>query len=426
MAPGQSGLQAQSRGQGPGRLGQLPRLVGTHQKRHPFSPCHSCPKAVCLRRPGCGVTAAPSAGASAPRPRGTLRAQREGGPAGPPRPLRPQRGSRGAVGPPSLHPQSRCRDRECTVPPPQQAQESAWRLAGPESQVGAVGPSTGRGERTRWPQASSGRAWAGHLGHLTHVFLEAGCLCSQAPLRPWLVSPPLGRAAPRSKAWCSCPRLPRKRQQTEHLGAPGHRGLQDKGARGTVYKGPGSRTVSKARAPRWGPGRRGAAAAASSAVDRHAQQRSPSALVTRGIHPGSIHRMRRGSDQRSGTTGDNADTPTLTTLQRDTRGFRACAGPTDKGVLLAAAPRDRGLWGLPPPRHSTSELEAVPTQLLRILCPKPRSVRVCFLSIPDAISELPRHFTSVTFDSDLSECFSSPEKPVRAPALSDSVEGEGS
>lgn len=90
------------------------------------------------------------------------------------------------------------------------------------------------------------------------------------------------------------------------------------------------------------------------------------------------------------------------------------------------SPTGQRLWGLPPPRHSTSELEAVPAQLLRILCPKPRSVRVCFLSIPDAISELPRHFTLVTFDSDLSECFSSPEKPVRAPALSDSVEGEGS
>lgn len=112
------------------------RLVETHQKQHPFSRCHSCPKAACLRRPGCGVTTA--RGAGGPRSDATRCAtgaeQRDL--AGPSRPLCPQQGSRGeAMGPPS-----------------------AWRLAGPESQVGAMGPSTGRRKRTRWPQGSSGKS----------------------------------------------------------------------------------------------------------------------------------------------------------------------------------------------------------------------------------------------------------------------------
>lgn len=244
-------------------------------------------------------------------------------------------------------------------------------------QVGEKGPDGLRGHL--------GRAWDGHLGPLTHVFLEAGSLCSQALLRRWLVSPLLGRAAPRSKAWCSRPQPPRKRQQTEHLRVPGHRGLQDEGA--ALLTKVLALALWAKRTPRVGVRETGPGDEERGSGLQHGRQ-ARTALTTQETHQAAS--ARRGGVRISnlGTTRNNADTPRAHDSRDRHEGLRACTGPTRNGTLLATAPPE-GSGDALRPRRSASEFQAVPAQLLRLLCPTPRSAcvfprfRAPFLSYRD-------------------------------------------
>lgn len=117
-------------------------------------------------------------------------------------------------------------------------------------------------------------------------------------------------------------------------------------------------------------------------------RRARTALTTQETHQAAS--ARRGGVRISnlGTTRNNADTPRAHDSRDRHEGLRACTGPTRNGALLATAPPE-GSGDALRPRRSASEFQAVPAQLLRLLCPTPRSAcvfprfRAPFLSYRD-------------------------------------------
>lgn len=166
---------------------------------------------------------------------------------------------------------------------------------------------------------------------------------------------------------------------------PGHRGLQDEGA--ALLTKVLALALWAKRTPRVGVRETGPGDEERGSGLQHGR-RARTALTTQETHQAAS--ARRGGVRISnlGTTRNNADTPRAHDSRDRHEGLRACTGPTRNGALLATAPPE-GSGDALRPRRSASEFQAVPAQLLRLLCPTPRSAcvfprfRAPFLSYRD-------------------------------------------